>query len=83
MGEITQCVCNLENFESSRVEGRVKGRVEIGFKKIKFEYSDLWSILNSIFGRIKSSFTRLVPYTRLVEGIDTLSSRDICASSRL
>ena len=77
MGEIARCVCNLENFES----GRVEGRVEIGFKKIELEYSDLRGILNSIFGRVKSSFTRLVPYTRLVEGMDTLSSRDTRASS--
>ena len=56
--------------ESSRVEGRV----EIGFKKIVLEYSDLRGILSSIFGRVKSSFTQLVPYTRLVEGMDTLSS---------
>ena len=49
MGEITRCVCNLKNFES----GRVEGRVEIGFKKIELEYSDLWGILNSIFGRVK------------------------------
>ena len=57
MGEITRCVCNLENFES----GRVEGRVEIGFKKIELEYSDLRGIRNSIFGRAKSSFTR--PYS--------------------
>ena len=55
MGEIARCVCNLENFES----GRVEGRVEITFKKIELEYSDLRGIFNLIFGRVKSSFTRL------------------------
>ena len=46
MGEITRCVSNLVISESSRVEDRV----EIGFKKTEFEYSDLRGILNSTFG---------------------------------
>ena len=58
----------------SKISSRVEGRVEMGFKIIEFEYSDLRDTLSSILGRVKSSFTRLVPYTRLVEGMDTLSS---------
>ena len=82
MGEIARCVCNLENFESGRVEDRVEmrfleNRVRVYRDRVHLKYSKI---------RVNSSFPRflsIIDYNSNIEAILMNRSRKISSSSRL
>ena len=67
---------------SSRVESRVESRLALRKSSSSTRIFEAYLTRSLVeLSQVLLDFTRLVPYTRLVEGMDTLSSRDTRASS--
>ena len=62
---------------SSRVESRVESRLALRKSSSSTRIFEAYLTRSLVeLSQVLLDFTRLVPYTRLVEGMDTLSSRD-------